>query len=157
AGKFAAAEAEAALHLGAFLRKEMEAHNLIPLHDEVELPLIHVLAVIERHGIKLDVPMLRKLGQEVDDKLHAIEDEVRKMAGTDISLGSPKQLQELLFEKLGLPATKKTKTGFSTDADVLEELAPLHPIASKILDHRVYAKLKGTYIDALPLLVDTKT
>ena len=79
------------------------------------------------------------------------------MAGSDINLGSPKQLQELLFEKLGLPATKKTKTGFSTDADVLEELAPLHPVAAKILEHRVLAKLKGTYIDALPLVVDAKT
>ncbi|HEX8953246.1 MAG TPA: DNA polymerase, partial [Polyangia bacterium] len=82
--------------------------------------------------------------------------EVATLAGTEINLGSPKQLQELLFEKLGLPGIKRTKTGWSTDADVLEELAPLHPIAQKILDHRVLAKLKGTYIDALPAVVDPK-
>ena len=82
---------------------------------------------------------------------------MRALAGSDINLGSPKQLQELLFDKLGLPAHQaSTKTGFSTDADVLEELAPLHPVAAKILEHRVLAKLKGTYIDALPLLVDAK-
>jgi DNA polymerase-1 len=157
AGKFAACEAEAALHLGRVLRKELEARGMTRLHDDVELPLSHVLAVIERHGIKLDVPMLRTLGRDVDAKLADIEKAVRQMAGTDINLGSPKQLQELLFDKLQLPATKKTKTGFSTDADVLEELAPLNPVAAKILEHRVLAKLKGTYIDALPQLVDTKT
>jgi len=81
---------------------------------------------------------------------------VATLAGGEINLGSPKQLQELLFEKLGLPGIKRTKTGWSTDADVLEELAPLHPIAQKILDHRVLAKLKGTYIDALPAVVDPK-
>jgi DNA polymerase-1 len=157
AGKFAACEAEAALNLGRVLRREIDARGLAKLHDEVELPLAHVLAVMERHGIKLDVAMLRTLGHDVDHKLAEIEKEVRQMAGSDINIGSPKQLQELLFEKLGLPATKKTKTGFSTDADVLEELAPLHPIAAKILEHRVLAKLKGTYIDALPLLVDAKS
>ena len=75
---------------------------------------------------------------------------MQALAGSDINLGSPKQLQELLFDKLGLPGIKRTKTGWSTDADVLEELAPLHPVAAKILEHRVLAKLKGTYIDALP-------
>ena len=79
---------------------------------------------------------------------------MQALAGNEINLGSPKQLQELLFDKLGLPGIKKTKTGWSTDADVLEELAPLHPVAAKILEHRVLAKLKGTYIDALPRLVD---
>jgi len=86
-----------------------------------------------------------------------IEAEVRALAGYEINLGSPKQLQELLFDKLQLPAVKKTKTGFSTDAEVLEELAPLHPIADKIHQHRILAKLKGTYVDALPLLIDPRT
>jgi DNA polymerase I len=157
AGAFAAAQAEAALHLGRRLGAQIESRGVKKLLAEVELPLCHVLAVMERHGVRLDVAMLRTLGKSVDEKLHALETEVRALAGNDINLGSPKQLQELLFEKLGLPATKRTKTGFSTDADVLEELAPLHPIAAKILEHRVLAKLKGTYIDALPLVVDPKS
>jgi DNA polymerase-1 len=112
---------------------------------------------MERHGVKLDVAWLHKVGAEVSHKLAALETEVASLAGKEINLGSPKQLQELLFGTLGLPGSKRTKTGWSTDADVLEELAPLHPIAAKILEHRVLAKLKGTYIDALPQLVDPRT
>jgi DNA polymerase-1 len=111
---------------------------------------------MEVHGVRLDVEWLRKLGRDVDAKLGAIEKEVQALAGSEINLGSPKQLQELLFDKLALPGIKRTKTGWSTDADVLEELAPLHPVAAKILEHRVLAKLKGTYIDALPAVVDPK-
>jgi DNA polymerase-1 len=112
---------------------------------------------MESHGIRLDVGALKRLGESMAVKLEAIETEVRALTGTEINLGSPKQLQELLFGKLGLPSTRRTKTGFSTDADVLEELAPLHPVAAKILEHRMLAKLKGTYIDALPQLVDPRT
>jgi DNA polymerase-1 len=131
---------------------------MLRLYDEVELPLSRVLAFIERHGVKLDVACLRALSVDVDGKLQALEREVRDIAGLpDLNLGSPKQLQELLFEKLALPGTKRTKTGWSTDADVLEELAPLHPVAAKILEHRVLAKLKGTYLDALPALVDPRS
>jgi DNA polymerase-1 len=157
AAVFAACEAEASLVLGPRLREEIAARGMQPLLDEIELPLAHVLATMERHGVRLDVAALRKLGASVDEKLAALQKEVEALAGQEINLGSPKQLQELLFEKLGLPGVKRTKTGLSTDADVLEELAPLHPVAAKILEHRVLAKLKGTYIDALPLLVDAKS
>jgi DNA polymerase-1 len=155
AAKFAGCEAEATLALGAALTAQIRAKPEVrQLFDEIEMPLSHVLAVIERHGVCLDVHMLRTLSGEVETKLHAIEDEVRKITGSDVNLGSPKQLQDLLFDKLGLSPLKKTKTGFSVDAEVLEELAPLHPVAAQILEHRTLAKLKGTYLDALPLLVD---
>jgi DNA polymerase I len=156
AAKYAACQAEGTLAVGALLRAELESRGMLKLLDELELPLARVLAVMERHGVKLDVQWLRTLGADVDQKLAAIEKEVTALAGNDINLGSPKQLQELLFDKLGLPGIKRTKTGWSTDADVLEELAPLHPVAAKILEHRVLAKLKGTYIDALPLVVDPR-
>jgi len=156
AAQYAGCQAEGTLAVGALLRAELEQAKMIRLLDEIELPLARVLAVMEMHGVKLDTDWLRTLGRDVDQKLETIEAEVQALAGNDINLGSPKQLQELLFEKLGLPGIKRTKTGWSTDADVLEELAPLHPIAQKILDHRVLAKLKGTYIDALPAVVDPK-
>ena len=157
AAVFSACEAEGALALGAVLRAEIDARGLGKLLDEMELPLSHVLAVMERHGVCLDAQLLHTQSADVEKRLSALEDEVRAMTGTDVNLGSPKQLQELLFDKLQLPAQKRTKTGFSVDAEVLEELAPLHPIAAKILEHRTLAKLKGTYLDALPQLVDPRT
>ncbi|HEX8952243.1 MAG TPA: DNA polymerase, partial [Polyangia bacterium] len=156
AAHYAACQAEGTLAVGALLRAELEHAKMLRLLDEIELPLARVLAVMEMHGVRLDVEWLKKLGRDVDAKLAAIEKEVQALAGSDLNLGSPKQLQELLFDKLGLPGIKRTKTGWSTDADVLEELAPLNPIAAKILEHRVLAKLKGTYIDALPQVVDPK-
>lgn len=157
AAKFSACQAEAALRLGPQLEAEIDQRGMGKLFREIEMPLSHVLAVMERHGVCLDVGMLRALGADVEKRLNAIEDDVRKTTGTDVNLGSPKQLQELLFDKLQLPATKRTKTGFSVDAEVLEELAPLNPIAAQILEHRTLAKLKGTYIDALPALIDPRT
>jgi DNA polymerase-1 len=154
AGAHSAKCAEAALALGRAFSADLAAAGLQKLNDEIELPLSHVLAVIERHGICLDTAMLRALSERTQTALEGIEAEVRKLAGTDVNLASPKQLQDLLFDKLQLPPVKKTKTGYSVDADVLEELAPLHPVAAKILEHRTLAKLKGTYLDALPLLVD---
>jgi DNA polymerase-1 len=156
AAKYAGCQAEGALSVGALLRAELEARGILKLLDELELPLARVLAVMERHGVKLDVAWLKTLAVDVDKKLGEIEKEVTQLAGAEINIGSPKQLQELLFEKLALPGIKRTKTGWSTDADVLEELAPLHPVAAKILEHRTLAKLKGTYIDALPLVVDPR-
>ncbi len=157
AARFCGCRAEASLLLGLRLGERVVAAGMGALLTEVELPLGRVLAVIERHGVRLDVAHLQRLGVETQQKLDALEDEVRGLAGYPINLGSPKQLQELLFEKLQLPATKKTKTGYSTDAEVLEELAELHPIAARIHEHRALAKLKGTYIDALPHFVDPKS
>jgi DNA polymerase-1 len=156
AAQYAGCQAEGTLAVGALLRAELEQKGMLRLLDEIELPLARVLATMEQSGVRLDTAWLRTLGADVDQKLQAIEKEVAQLAGAEINLGSPKQLQELLFDKLGLPSTKRTKTGWSTDADVLEELAPLHPVAAKILEHRVLSKLKGTYIDALPAVVDPR-
>ncbi len=157
AALLAALEAEAALASGVRYKADIEARGLGKLLDDIELPLARVLSAIEPHGIRIDVAALRRMSETAAVELERIEGEVALLAGQPINLGSPKQLQELLFDKLQLPPTRKTKTGFSTDADVLEELAPLHPVARKILDHRVVSKLKGTYLDALPALVDPRT
>jgi len=164
AAAYAARAADAARALAAPLLDELDHRQMRHLLDGLELPLAHVLAVIERHGVRLDVAWLRTLSDRVDKQLTEIETEVRAQAVeaagpafADLNLGSPKQLQELLFDKLGLPPQKRTKTGYSVDADTLEELAPLHPVAARIAEHRTLAKLKGTYLDALPLLVDQKT
>ncbi len=157
AARWAGQRSEATLKLSRELLPALRAAGMGTLLGEVELPLGRVLAIVERHGVRLDVAHLAQLGRETEHKLEAIEEEVRALAGYEVNLSSPKQLQELLFGKLQLPSVKKTRTGFSTDAEVLEDLAPLHPIAAKIHEHRSIAKLKGTYIDALPLLVDPHT
>jgi len=123
----------------------------------MELPLAHVLAHIECRGIKLDTDKLREIGLEVGGQLAALEAEIHAQAGMPFNINSPKQLADVLFGKLSLPVTRKTKTGPSTDADALEELAALHPVPAKIVDYRVLSKLKGTYIDALPALVNPAT
>ena len=157
AAAYAGRRAEATLALSRRLRPEMEKRKLAHLLDEMELPIARVLAIIERHGIRVDTGALVTLGEEMARRIEAIEKEVTELAGYEVNLGSPKQLQDLLFGKLALPAGRKTKTGFSTDAEVLEELAALHPVPAKILEHRGLAKLKGTYVDALPGLVNPKT
>ena len=123
----------------------------------MELPLAHVLAHIECRGIQLDIDQLREIGHEVGTQLAALETEIHALAGQPFNINSPKQLADVLFDKLSLPVIRKTKTGPSTDADMLEELAALHPVPAKILEHRELAKLKGTYIDALPALVNPAT
>ena len=123
----------------------------------MELPLAHVLANIELRGIQLDTDKLREIGLEVGKQLAALEAEIHALAGMPFNINSPKQLADVLFGKLSLPVVRKTKTGPSTDADTLEELAALHPVPAKIVDYRVLSKLKGTYIDALPALVNPGT
>ena len=122
----------------------------------MELPLAHVLAHIECRGIQLDTDRLREIGGEVGTQLAALETEIHALAGLPFNIDSPKQLADVLFGKLSLPIVRKTKTGPSTDADTLEELAALHPVPAKIVDYRVLSKLKGTYIDALPALVNPR-
>ncbi len=116
-----------------------------------------VLAAMECWGIRLDSGYLNNLGNEVATSARAIEREIHAMSGSEFNIASPKQLSEILFVKLGLPVIRKTKTGASTDADVLEELAAMHALPAKILEYRTLTKLKGTYIDALPALVNPRT
>jgi DNA polymerase-1 len=116
-----------------------------------------VLAKVECRGVALDVARLRDIGQEVGGALAGLERDIHALVGGPFNINSNKQLAEVLFVKLGLPVIRRTKTGPSTDADVLEELATLHAVPAKIVEYRMLSKLKGTYIDALPALVDPQT
>ena len=131
--------------------------GLRPLFEEVELPLTHVLAAMERTGVRIDESVLGRLSEAYQSELSRIEGEIFALAGERFQIASPKQLQHILFEKLKLPVVRKTKTGYSTDEGVLEQLAPHHELPARILAHRRLAKLKSTYIDALPPLVNPRT
>ncbi|MCL2117492.1 MAG: DNA polymerase I [Planctomycetaceae bacterium] len=139
------------------LEPMLEQQQLMPLFQTLELPLIDVLVELEANGITIDVGQLRTLSRHYAERLAQLETEIHDIAGETFNIASPKQLQTILFDKLKLPVGKKTKTGASTDIEVLEQLAPIHPIAEKLIEFRQASKLKGTYIDALPLLADPQT
>jgi DNA polymerase-1 len=151
------AEATAILSLADRQRARLAAAQQEGLYREVELALVPVLAGMECQGIRVDSDYLRSLGNDIAQAASALEGEIHALAGAPFNIGSPKQLAEVLFGKLGLPVIKKTKTGPSTDADVLEELAAEHPLPAKVIEYRTLTKLKGTYIDALPSLVNPRT
>ena len=154
AAEFVGARAQAALLLAGDFRPTLEAEELTDLWLELECPLVPVLLRMERAGIGLDVDFLAALSVEMESDLTRLTREIHGAAGREFNIGSPLQLGRILFEDLGLPRKKKTKTGFSTDAEVLETLAELHPVPRLVLEHRMLSKLKGTYVDALPALVD---
>ena len=131
------------------LAKELEATNQRKLFDEIELPLARVLASMELCGFLVDIKGLEKLSEELKGRIEKIENEIYSLVGYEFNLNSPKQLGTALFEKLGLPAKKKTKSGYSTGAEVLEELRYAHPAVSLLLEYRQLAKLKSTYADGL--------
>ena len=143
------------------LREQLDAMGpqMVQLLLQVEQPLEPVLALMEATGIRIDVPYLEELSREMGSTLERLEAGAKEAAGTDFNLGSPKQLGELLFGTLGLDRKKsrRTKTGFSTDATVLEKLENDHPVVPLVLEHRVLSKLKSTYVDALPQLVEAET
>jgi DNA polymerase-1 len=153
----AVAHARITAALAEVLPPRLEAEGLRALCTDVELPLATVLADMEWRGVRIDVAALDLLSRDYAARLEALEREIHELAGRAFSIASPIQLRTVLFDTLGLPVVKRTKTGPSTDAEVLEELAPLHPLPAKLLEHRRYAKLKSTYVDALPLLVDPAT
>ncbi|MDO8737288.1 MAG: DNA polymerase I [Thermoleophilia bacterium] len=145
-------------HLAAIQRSQLEKLSLTELFTTVEIPLIGVLAGMERAGIRIDLPRLGELASRVDDQLEQLSAEIHKLAGDqDFNIDSPQQLSSILFEKLQLPHGKKTKTGYSTDASVLKNLREHHPIIEKIESYRELAKLSGTYLQALPRLADSDT
>lgn len=154
---YAAEDADVPLRLYPLLRDRLIEAELEQLSDVVETPLIEVLADIEYLGVAVNVDRLSELSKVYAARLQVLEEEIEEMAGHPLNIGSPKQLAELLFSELGLPVVKRTKTGPSTDASVLEELAAHHPLPAKIVEYRQYAKLLGTYIDALPKLVHPET
>jgi DNA polymerase-1 len=154
AAEFAARRAEAILNLRPRLEAEMRNLGVDYLFHEIELPLAGVLADMESEGVAIDVSYLKEMQEELAGQLAAIETEVEEVAGQKFNLNAPQQLAKVLFEDLRLPVGKRTKTGYSTDADTLEALREKHPIIGLILEHRQLSKLKSTYVDALPQLVD---
>jgi DNA polymerase-1 len=153
AGEEACALAALAIELGARLEKD----GLRELYEDIELPLTAVLSSMEREGVRVDEAALGRLAEEFGAKLADLEAEIHRLAGGPFQINSPKQLQVVLFEKLGLTPLKKTKTGYSTDESVLEQLAVGHDLPALVVQHRRLAKLRSTYIDALPPLVNERT
>lgn len=137
--------------------KRLKEIDMYKLYSEVELPLADVLDDMEKNGVKIDVAYLAKMSKDLENFIKGLESIIYRLAGEKFNLNSPKQMSEIFFEKLKMPVIKKTKTGYSTDASVLEELSYEFDIASKILEYRQLNKLKTTYVDALPQLVDSKT
>lgn len=135
----------------------IKSQSMEKLYYDIELPLVEVLASMEYFGFKIDVDILNELGKEFDDKINSLTTSIYDLAGREFNVNSPKQLGEILFDDLDLPVIKKTKTGYSTNAEVLDKLKDKHPIIEKILKYRKIVKLKSTYIDGLMNLVDNDT
>lgn len=146
----AAAVAQVAFALSEKLRKSLDRVGGAKLLHEIEIPLARVLADVESTGVRLDVEKLAGQARHVDEELASVETKCREIVGHDLSLSSPRQLETVLFDELGLRVIKKTKTARSTDHEVLEELSLDHPLPAAILEHRMLAKLKSTYLEALP-------
>ena len=153
-------DAAAVIHaLEGALRPRLERDGLLSLHDDMELPLAPVIARMERAGVSIDAGLLRQVSGDMGRQVETLEEAIFALAGGEkFSIGSTKQLQEVLFDRLKLPVGKKTKTGYSTGADVLEDLAAKgYEIATKIIQWRELTKLKSTYADALPALIHPET
>ena len=148
-----AAHAQGALAVASVLRERLERDGGWSCYEDIELPLIPVLARMEDVGLGVDTEVLADLAAELGVRIEAIRAEIFELAGTEFTIDSPKQLGEILFDKMGLPSGRRTKTGYSTDAQVLGGLAPSYPIAAKVIEYREMTKLKSTYIDALPRLL----
>jgi len=150
-------KAQNILKLKDVLEEKMEDKKLISLFRKLEIPLVKILANMEINGIKVNIDFLKEMSQQVNTRLGELKKTIYNLSGTEFNINSPKQLSVILFERLKLPVIKKTKTGYSTNADVLNTLAPQHKVVSFILEYRELEKLKNTYIDKLPFLVNTKT
>ena len=159
ASAYAAEDADITLRLHQALWPRLEeTPALVKLFHEIEMPLVPVLARMERHGVKIDTGMLRAQSRELEKRVLELEQQAHAQAGQAFNLGSPKQIQEVLYGKLGLPVLRRTPTGQpSTAEEVLEELALDYPLPKIILEHRTLAKLKSTYTDKLPEMINPKT
>ncbi len=154
---YACRRADAVMALAAELMRKIDSADLADLLRDVEMPLVTVLAAMERKGVLLDLALLKAMSLEIEQLLALSEEKIYTLAGEKFNINSPKQLQVVLFEKLGLPRGRKTKEGYSTDVDVLTYLALSHELPAEILAYRGMVKLKSTYIDALPQMVHPRT
>jgi len=152
-----ASHAQVVVPLQKILSGEMKHLGVDRIYSDMEIPLTRVLADLEAIGVLVDVAVLEEISTEITFHLDAMEKKIYAIAGKTFNINSPKQLGVILFEDLGLPALKKTKTGYSTDSKVLETLASRHELPALILDYRTFSKLKSTYVDALPLMIDPST
>src|SRR6266545_425639 len=160
--EYSGEDADVALRLCDKLEPKLEPAGVRQLYDDLEIPLIEVLAELESNGIRLDVPFLRRLGEDMTRQMETLEQEIYTLAGHEFNIASLKQLRQVLFDELKLPVKRRTGTTNepSTDQETLEELAEdkdKGTLPRKLLEHRKLAKLKGTYIDALPEMVNPKT
>ena len=154
---YACEDVDTAFALYDILDKQVKKENLQDLMEKMEIPLIEVLAEIEKAGVKIDVDKFHKLAEETNGTLEELTAKIYEIAGEDFNIRSTKQMQYILFEKLNLPPQKKTKTGYSTDEKVLTTLAAIHEVPRLILEYRELEKMRSTYIEALPQMIYAKT
>jgi len=154
---YACADADMTMQLKGLFTTGLQQQGLWKLFSEVEMPLVPVLLHMERNGIALDTGVLRQMAHSLGEQLLKLEAEVYNSVGHQFNINSPQQLSSVLFEELKLPSGRKTKSGYSTGASILEELRGVHPIIELILEYRQLSKIKSTYIDALPALINPKT
>lgn len=154
---YACQDADCTFQLYQRFSKTLAENELEPVFNEIEMPLITVLAEMEMRGVALDLPYFRQLLVETQSRLKDLRESIYEIAGRQFNINSPKQLAELLFEELKLPVIKKTATGPSTDVSVLEALKDMHELPAKIHDYRLLEKLRGTYIESLPSLINPRT
>lgn len=150
-------QVDAIMQLVPVLGNRLMEDDLGNLMANIEMPLVPILAEMELAGVSIDTAWLRNLSADLGGRIAGLEMEIYSLAGLEFNIGSPKQLQSVLFDKLGLQSSKKTKTGYSTDADTLAALAPAHEVVAKILEYRELTKLRSTYADALPKLINPET
>ncbi len=157
ATRYAAEDAELAMELKDILFDKLQSAGLERIYFEIEMPLIYILTDMEEAGIKINRERTEELSKELDRELEALQSRIYMLAGSTFNINSPRQLGKVLFDDLGLKPMKKTKTGFSTSMDVLEELSKSHELPREILNYRSFYKLKTTYTDTLPKLINPRT
>jgi DNA polymerase-1 len=157
AADYASADADMTLRLAKIFEPELKEQGLWRLFAEVEMPLTPVLMRMERNGVALDTELLKQMSRRLGEQLSKLEKDIYDNVGHQFNINSPQQLSNVLFEELKLPTARKTKGGYSTGAAILEELRGVHPVIGFILDYRQLSKIKSTYIDALPSLINPRT
>jgi len=154
---YAAADADMTGRLRTILEPSLANQGSTPLLANMEIPLVPVLVTMQRHGIKVDAGALHEMSRDLNQQMQQVEVDLYNSIGHTVNINSPQQLSDLLFKELGLPHSKRTKTGYSTDANSLEGLKGLHPVVDNILEYRQISKLKSTYVDALPEMINPRT
>jgi DNA polymerase-1 len=155
--EYSCEDADITFRLYETMKPKLEEFGMYKLCEEIEFPLVSVLGRMERSGVAIDVQFLGSMSKELELQLQNLTNDIHKMAGSPFNINSTQQLGDVLFNKLKLPPVRKTKTGFSTDVGVLEALQHQHPIIDRLLEYRQLSKLKSTYVDALPQIMDPKT